>query len=129
MHADDENFEIYLKQFVPRAPEALPIEKRGRQMRRALALGVSAATILLTVAILVTNRGAKRSNSAADAGNWNGPQRADFHPLTIRTANELLERTPSLKAAIEELMLDSEENTIPKSRSAFEALSKENVNP
>lgn len=126
-HADDESFEIYLKQFIPRAPAALRPLTRERQTRRALALSFSAAMIFLVAALLATNWTAKRSHSSASTGNWNAPQAADFHPLTIRTANELLAHAPSLKAATDELMLDSEEKAIPESESAFKALSEENV--
>lgn len=129
IHADDESFETYLKQFVPRTPEALRPVARGRKTRRALALAVSAATIFLTAALLVTNWAAKRSHPPVGTGNWSTPQAPDFQPLTIRTANELLERAPSLKAAMKELVLDSEEKTVPKGQSAFDAPSKENVNP
>lgn len=129
IHADDESFEVYLKQFVPRTPEALLGVTRGRQMRRALALSASAATILLTAALLATNWPAKQSHSSAGAGSGNALRTTDLHPLTIRSANKLLDRAPSLKAAMDELMIDSQENTVPKSLSAFEALSKESVNP
>lgn len=129
IHTDDESFEVYLKQFVPRTPEALPAATRERQTRRALALGASAAAILLTAALLATNWTAKRSHSAAGEGYWSTLQTTDLHPLTIRSANELLDRAPSLKAAMDELMIDSGEKKVPKSQSAFEALSKENVNP
>jgi len=128
-HADDESFEIYLKQFVPRAPGALRAVTRERQTRRALALGLSAAIIFFAAALLATNWTAKRSHSSADIGNWSAPQATDFHPLTIHTADELLARTPSLKAATDELMLDSEKKAIPESQSAFKALSEENVIP
>jgi hypothetical protein len=125
MHADDDRFEIYLKQFSPRAPEALPVVTRGRHARRALALGAWAVAIVLTAAVLATNWNVKVSHFSTGTAL----QTKAFHPLTIRTANQLLERAPSLKAAMNELVLDSEEKTVPKSQSAFAALSKENINP
>ena len=118
MHADDENFEVYLKQFRPRAPEALPASPHRRRMRRAIALGAWAAAILLMTALISTNWSGKRS-----------PNNRTLHPLTIGAANELLERAPSVKAAMDELVLDSKEKTVPKNQSAFEALSEENANP
>ena len=129
MRADDDRFEIYLKQFYPRTPEALPIVARGRHARRALALGAWAVAIVLIAALLATNWAAKRSRSLTSTGKWGAPQAGDFHPLTIRAANELLERAPSLKAAMDELVLDSEQKTVPKSQSAFDVLSEENINP
>lgn len=129
VHADDDKFEVYLKQFRPRAPEPLPAVARGRHARRALAVGSWAVAIVLTGVLLATSWTVKPPHSSASVGNWAVSQTADFHPLTIRTANELLNRAPSLQAAMNELLLHSEEKTIPKSQSAFAALSKENVNP
>lgn len=129
MRADDDRFEAYLKQFYPRTPEALPMVTRGRHARRAMALGAWAVAIVLTAALLATNWTAKRSHSLTSTRNWSAPQAGDFHPLTIRAANELLARAPSLKAAMDELVLDSQQETVPKSRSAFDVLSEENINP
>lgn len=129
IHADDDKFEVYLKQFRPRAPEPLPVRTRGRHVRRALAVGSWATAIILSGVLLAMSWTAKPPHSSASAGDRIAFQTSDFHPLTIRTANELLDRAPSLQAAMNELLLDSEEKTIPKSQSAFAALSKENVNP
>lgn len=129
IHADDDKFEVYLKQFRPRSPEPLPVVTRGRHVRRALAVGSWAVALVLTGVLLATSWTAKPPHSSAGAGDRTTFQTADFHPLTIRTANELLDRAPSLQAAMNQLLLDSGENTIPKSQSAFAALSKENVNP
>lgn len=128
MHADDNSFETYLKQFRPRAPEALPAATRVRTTRRALALGAWAAAILLIIALLAANWTSNRSRSSTNTGDWSAPETIGLQPLTIRTANELLARAPSLKAAMNGLVLASEEKTVPKSQSAFEALSKENIN-
>lgn len=130
IHADDDKFEVYLKQFRPRAPEPLPVVTRAPHVRRALAVGSWAVAIILTGVLLATSWTAKPPHSPAKAGDRTTAfQTADVHPLTIRTANELLDRAPSLQAAMSELLLDSEEKTIPTSQSAFAALSKENVNP
>lgn len=129
MHADDDNFEVYLKQFRPRAPEALPTTTRVRTTRRVLALGTWAAAIFLTAALLSTNWNSQLSRSSSGKGTWSTLQTSELHPLTIRSANELLARTPSFKAAMDELLLASEEKTVPKSQSVFEALSQEDVNP
>lgn len=114
MHADDDKFEIYLKQFRPRAPEAFPVVTRGGHARRALALSVWAVTIVLTAALLTTKWTARLLHSSARTGNWSAPQTENLHPLTIRTGNELLERAPSLKAAMDELAFDSDEKEVPK---------------
>lgn len=129
IHADDDKFEVYLKQFRPRAPEPLPVVMRGRHVRRALAVGSWTVAIGLTGALLATSWTAKPPHSPTRAGDRAAFQTADFHPLTIRAANELLDRAPSVQAAMNELLLDSEEKTIPKSQSAFAALSEENINP
>jgi hypothetical protein len=118
MHTGDENFEVYLKQFRPRAPEALPAVSGTRKTRRALALGAWAAAILLTAALVAANWSVKPTI-----------RNRSLHPLTIGAANELLESAPSVKAAMDELVRDSQEKAVPKSQSAFEALSEETVNP
>lgn len=118
MHAGDESFEVYLKQFRPRAPEALHVATVARKTRRALALGAWAAAILLTAVLVATNWSVKPTTS-----------NRSMHPLTIGAANELLESAPSVKAAMDELVRDSQVKTVPKSQSAFEALSEEAVNP
>ena len=118
MHPDDDAFETYLKQFRPRSPEALRGATGARKIRRAVALGAWAAAIVLTATLVAANWTAKRS-----------PSSQTLHPLTIGAANELLERAPSVKAAMDELVLDSREKTVPKSESAFEALSEENLKP
>ncbi len=128
-HADDDSFEIYLKQFRPRAPEALFEANGGRQTRRALALGAWAAAILLIAALLSANWTSKPSRSSIGEENLSVFQTRELHPLTIRNANELLARAPSFKAAMDELVLAAGERTVPKSQSAFAALSQENSNP
>lgn len=127
IRADDDSFETYLKQFRPRAPGALPITTRVRTTRRALALGAWAAAILLIIALLAANWTSKLSRSSTNTGNWSAPETIGRHPLTIRTANELLARAPSLKAAMNDLVLASQEETVHKNQSAFEVLSKENI--
>jgi hypothetical protein len=117
MHAD-ENFEVYLKQFRPRAPQELRVVRVTRKTRRALALGAWAAAILLTAALVAANWSVKPTI-----------RNRSLHPLTIGAANELLESAPSVKAAMDELVRDSQEKAVPKSQSAFEALSEETVNP
>lgn len=129
MNADDDNFEIYLRQFRPRAPEPLPLVSHTRPARRALALGLCVAATVLSVALLSTNWSSQPSRSSTNALHWSSSQTTDFHPLTIRKANELLARAPSLKAAMEELMLDSQRTNLPKGQSAFATLSKEDINP
>lgn len=129
MRADDERFETYLKQFYPRTPEELPMVTRGRHARRALALGAWAVAMFLTAALLAANWTAKRSHSPISTENWSALQVGEFHPLTIRAANELLERAPSLKAAMDELVLGSQQEAVPKNQSAFDVLSEENINP
>ena len=128
MHDDDDSFETYLKQFRPRAPEALPTTKRVRTTRRSLALGAWAAAILLIIGLLSANWTSKLSRSSTNTVNRSAPETIGLHPLTIRTANELLARAPSLKAAMNDLVLASEEKTVPKDQSAFETLGKENIN-
>ena len=118
MHARDESFEVYLKQFRPRAPEALRVASGARRTRRAVALGAWAAAILLTAALVATNWSVKPTTT-----------NRSLHPLTIGAANELLENAPSVKAAMDELVRDSQDKTVPKNQSAFEVLSEESVNP
>lgn len=127
MHDDDDQFEIYLRQFRPREPEPLPLVMRARHVRRALALGAWAAAIVLTAALLATKTRWTAGLSHYSANT--APQTRDFHPLTIRAADQLLAHAPSFKAAMDELALDSEQKALPKSQSAFSLLNKEDVNP
>ena len=103
--SDDERFENYLKQFRPLSPEALHIEKRRGARRRPPVLGVwaAAAVVLITVVLMMWPRSKpthveQGTGSLAEFEPLSNPQ-----PLTLGSANALLARAPSFKAAVDQL--------------------------
>lgn len=118
---DDEQFERYLKEFRPLAPESLQIEKQSSRAPRRriayLAWGAACAAIVL-LAFLVWNR-PKPPQPA------NTPQLAGSQPLTIGRANALLARAPSLKEAFDEPSFQPEPASQPEGdHSALAVLSE-----
>jgi len=106
---DDEQFEQYLKEFRPLAPESLQIEKQPSRSRRRfgyLAWAAACAASLL-LAFLVWHR-------PKPAPPANLPQLARSQPLTISRANALLVRAPSLKEAFDEPSFQPEPNSKPE---------------
>ncbi len=103
--SDDERFENYLKQFRPLSPEVLHIEKQRGARLRLPVLGVwaAAAVVLITVLFMMWPR-----SQPAHVGQGTGSF-AQFEPLsnrqslTLGSANALLARAPSFKAAVDQL--------------------------
>ncbi len=128
---DDEQFEAFLKQFRPLAPETLPAEDRAPQSRRSFVLGAwtaAAAAILIAGALTLHIRSnpVPVSNPASDAAS--GPQLVPSQPLTIRSANALLAAVPSFKAAVDNMAFHSRTIPFPNGKqSAIAVLSKEKI--
>lgn len=126
MHDDDEQFEIYLRQFRPREPEPLPNGKRVRLTRRAFAMGACAAAAAVAITVVLTmGRGGRLDRSG-------GAERGHIElapippPLTIRKANALVAHAPSLQAAMDLMAFHPQSAVTPKNRqSALFVLSKE----
>ena len=131
---DDKQFEAYLKRFHPIVPEPLPTLIGDHPSRRSLSLGTwlaAVAAILIISAIgavilhLRTNRVAV-SNTASDVAL--AERHAPSDSLTMRSANALLAKAPSFKAAVDDLAFRSQSRPLPQgSQSAVAVLSKEKI--
>ena len=120
---DDEQFERYLKEFRPLAPESLQIEKQPSKARRPfLAIAwVAACAASLLLAFLLWHR-------PKPAQPANAPQLASSPSLTIGRANALLAHAPSLKEAFDELSFQPRPVSQPQGKqSALAVLSKDNI--
>ena len=124
---DDEQFEKYLKQFRPVAPEALAVKEQVRVRQRPLLFaGWAAVAVLLAVMVSVflhrpPQRPGEARTSKPGVEELNNPQ-----PLTIAKANALLAKAPSFKAAVDNMAFQSESKPISEGRySALALLSKE----
>jgi hypothetical protein len=126
-HDDDEQFEIYLRQFRPREPEPLPNGKRVRLTRRAFAMGACAAVAAVAIVVVLTmGRGAELDRSASSAERGLIELASIPQPLTIRKANALVAHAPSLQAAMDLMAFHPQSAAIPKNQqSALFVLSKE----
>jgi hypothetical protein len=125
---DDEQFEKYLKQFHPVAPEALPVKEQVRARRRPLLFAAWASMAAILFAVIVSvflhqppHRPREVRTSRPGAEELNNPQ-----PLTIAKANALLSEAPSFKAAVDNMAFHPESKSISEGRySALALLSEE----
>ena len=124
---DDEQFERYLKQFRPSAPEALPVNAPERATRRSFILAwAGGAACVLAVALSVhfpataPHSGDRADNAAADR------KVTTQEPLTLGRANALLAESPSVKNALDGLAFHSQPAQLRSGElSALNVLSKE----
>jgi hypothetical protein len=125
---DDEQFEKYLKQFRPVAPDVLQVKKQVRARRPLLFAAWAAVVAAILVAAMVSlflhwppHRPGEVINSRPGVEELNDPQ-----PLTIAKANALLAEAPSFKAAVDNMAFQSESKPISEGRySALALLSEE----
>lgn len=125
---DDEQFEEYLKQFRPVAPDALPVKEQVRTRRPLLFVAWAAMAAAILVAAMVSvflhwppRRPGEVRKSRPGVEELNNPQ-----PLTIAKANALLAQAPSFKAAVDNMAFQSESKPISEGRySALALLSEE----
>lgn len=128
---DDQRFEQYLKKFHPLAPDPLPAIERSSGTRHWPVLGAwaaAAAAIVIAAVLLYPRPKASHSpdgtESVTRVARLPKPQ-----PLTIGTANALLARAPSAKAAVDGVAAQAfQSQSIPLSegtQSALAVLSKE----
>ena len=129
---DDEQFELYLKQFDPIAPEPIPMLRFDVASRRPFGLGagLAFAAILIVGIILVWQvRNSSRvvvSSTVRDAVS--AERHAPLEPLTMRSASAWLTAAPSFKTAIDDLAFRSRSNPMPQdNQSAVAVLSKEKI--
>lgn len=126
---DDEQFETYLKQFRPTAPESLPTTsvRKVRTMGRPTALIATAAAIILLA--IVGMRSQHKQVVTNVPMTKDGPTNILAKaPLTMRDANLLLVDAPSFKSAVNDLAFKSQRIPLAKNeQSAIHVLSKEKV--
>jgi hypothetical protein len=128
---DDEQFEIYLKQFHPIVPEPVPTTRFRHASRRSLSIGawiaaVAAILIIGTVLLHVRSNRIVVPNTAPDVAF--ADRDAPAGPLTMRSANDWLSTAPSFKAAVDGLAFRSQTRGLPQGKqSAIAVLSKEKI--
>lgn len=126
---DDEQFERYLKQFQPLAPEPMPIRAERRTPRRvpAFAMWAAAAAIVVVAAVLAVQHRAKATYSLRP-GTSAGLEQIRIAPvLTIRDADAWLGQASSFKAAVDDMAWRSQPAPMSSGKqSALAVLSKEN---
>lgn len=133
MHTpNDEQFERYLKQFRPVAPEVLPSAGTSLGSHRSLRLGAwvaaLAALLMFGTLILVMRRIRVVVAPQAPRDVASMEQRAASEPLTLRSANAWLARAPSFHAAVDALAFRSSDNSVRQGQqSAVALLSKEKI--
>ena len=131
LNPEEKQFEARLREFRPLAAEPLPMERNVRARRRRFVLAACAATIVLAVVAVVIARrrddqfaAIHRKASVVDVVEAHPP--ASGRPLTIRSANELLARAPSIKLALDELAFQSRARQLPRGKqSALAVLGRE----
>jgi hypothetical protein len=122
---DDEQFERYLKQFRPLAPDALPSEKHRSARSTFVLVAWAAVAAVVIIALLILYPRLQQSNPRDDAAQWSGRTSAETpQSLTIQSANALLTHAPSFKAAVDALAVPSHSSFDGK-QSALDVLSKD----
>lgn len=125
---DNEKFELYLKQFRPLLPEALPVTEVTRQARHRLVLGIWAVGAAAAVIVGVISF---RSFYSRTPNVSNRPAIVEVvpnQPLTVRSADALLATAPSYKSLMDELAFPRQSSMIPRGQqSALAVLSKEKI--
>ena len=128
---DDERFEAYLKQFRPLVPEPLPTVEPSHGARRTFAPGAwaAAAVAVLVLVALTLHMRTNRAPIAETVGSVGNPEHLqDSQPLTMRSANALMAKTPSFKAMVDDMAFRSQTVPLPKGkRSAVAVLRKEKI--
>lgn len=120
---DDEQFERYLREFRPLAPESLQVEKQKSKLRRPFVVMTwavaCAASLILAFVLWHRPRPAQPANI---------PQLAGSQSLTIGRANALLVHAPSLKEVFDGLSFQPQPASQPEGKqSALTVLGKDNI--
>lgn len=130
--SDDQQFEEYLKQFRPLAPESLQTVTHGRTTRRrAVFTSWAAATAVLIAAVIMMWHRSRGTDLGEGTRSLAGlEQITNSQPLTIGSVNDLLAHSPSVKAAVDQVAFRPRATRLPKgTQSALALLSKENTKP
>ena len=130
--SDDKQFEEYLKQFRPLAPESLRIGNHGRTTRRRIVFAVwaAAAAVLIAAVIMVWPRSELTYLGEGNRSLAALEQLTSSQPLTIGSMNDLLAHAPSVKAAVDLVAFHPRATQLPEgTQSVLALLSKENTKP
>jgi hypothetical protein len=120
---DDEQFERYLKEFRPLAPELLLTERQRSRSRRPFVVMAWAAACAASLLLLFLWWHHPKSSQPEGV-----PQLAASQSLTIGRANSLLTHAPSLNEAFDELSFQPQPASQPEgTQSALDVLGKENI--
>lgn len=121
----DDQFESYLRQFHPLPPDGMKFERRGLAPQPQMMAVWAAVAAVVIVASLILYPRAQRSNQP-DVARWVGVDPTiTTAPLTIQSANAMLARAPSFKAAVDAMAASSRTNSIDGKQSALDVLSKD----
>lgn len=128
---DDEQFEKYLKEFLPVMPEPLMVREEARTRRRPLVLAAWAAAVAAILMIVMLSIHSYQHPSPAQNAGTGGPRVEPLNgpqPLTIASANALLAQAPSFKAAVESVVFQPGAEPVAEGKySALALLSKEKM--
>ena len=125
IHNDDQ-FESYLTQFRPLPLEPLPFQKRGAARWRSLTVACAAAAAGVIVVLLILHPSVPSSHQSDNTARWTGASpTGEIQPLTIHSANALLNRAPSFKVAVDAMAVPSPKASWQGKQSAFDVLSKD----
>lgn len=130
--SDDQQFEEYLKQFRPLAPETLQIGSHGRTTRRRVVFAACAAAAALLIASVILKWPPSRLTDLVEGTRslTEIEQTTNSQPLTIGSVNDLLAHAPSIKVAVDLVAFQPRTPQLPKgTQSVLALLSKENTKP
>jgi hypothetical protein len=129
LNLDDEQFEARLREFRPLAADPLPVERNLPAQRRKFVLAACAGAIVIAVvAAVIARQRANQSNAIQQKVRV--VDVVEVHPLTIRSANELLARAPSVKSALDGLAFQRRARQLPGgTQSALAVLGEEGLKP
>lgn len=120
-----DQFENYLRQFDPLPPPRLRFETgSARALPQAITAWAAMAALVIVAWMMLYPR-AQRANRPDHGAPWAGSPAGSARPLTVQSANALLNRAPSFKEAVEALASPSHETSSERQQSAFSVLSKD----
>lgn len=120
---DDEQFELYLKEFRPLAPESLKVKKQSSLARRPFVLSAWAAACAASLLLVFLWWHRPKPVEPESASPVVASQ-----SLTLGRANSLLVHAPSFKEACDELSFQPKPASQPEGKqSALAVLSKANI--
>ncbi len=128
LNPEEKQFEARLKEFRPLAAEPLSMREASRSRRRKFVLAACAAAAVIALVVVLFKISYERDLAPAPERvvKQTAPEPASGRPLTIRSANELLARAPSIKSALDELAFQSRARQLPRgTQSALAVLGKE----